>query len=309
MKQWDWDKNNRDPKKIKKSSKEKIFWKCEKNSEHTWSAQVTSRIYSNSHCPYCSGLYVTRENSIGIKFPHLLQEWDYNKNKTLDPFKIGIASNKAINWICKKDNRHEWRTTIWHRAIDGTNCPYCSGRNATADRNIVKSNPSFFKEWNYKKNTSVNPNNVLMRSGIKVWWVCKKGHEWKASPHLRSSGNGCPSCSQIELIDGTVVASLIEGYYYLILKNNGVKFLHNKRYSDKTKNRFDFYIPESNTYIEVTSFTKDNKYSVCDKSFYIKYLKKIVRKRKFVKLIGGNFQFIQRHLSMKEKNLVRKYSI
>ena len=29
----------------------------------------------------------------------------------------------------------------------------------------------------------------------KVWWLCKKGHEWEARINNRSKGSGCLYCS------------------------------------------------------------------------------------------------------------------
>lgn len=39
-------------------------------------------------------------------------------------------------------------------------------------------------------------------SGKKVWWKCQKGHSWKASIVSRNRGNGCPICSNHELLAG-----------------------------------------------------------------------------------------------------------
>ena len=37
----------------------------------------------------------------------------------------------------------------------------------------------------------------------KVWWKCKKGHEWQATPNQRTSrNNNCPYCSHRKLLKG-----------------------------------------------------------------------------------------------------------
>ena len=33
---------------------------------------------------------------------------------------------------------------------------------------------------------------------IKVWWICHKGHEWRATFKARLKGKGCPICDQIQ---------------------------------------------------------------------------------------------------------------
>jgi len=51
-----------------------------------------------------------------------------------------------------------------------------------------------YKEWDYNKN-HLPPQNYSNRSNKKVWWKCKNGHCWDASPNTRSKGHGCPYCS------------------------------------------------------------------------------------------------------------------
>ena len=51
------------------------------------------------------------------------------------------------------------------------------------------------KEWHPSKNGELTPYNVTCGSGKKVWWKCKKGHEWQAVIGDRVRGNGCPYCS------------------------------------------------------------------------------------------------------------------
>ncbi|WP_081825481.1 zinc-ribbon domain-containing protein [Bacillus sp. UNC41MFS5] len=35
---------------------------------------------------------------------------------------------------------------------------------------------------------------VTPGSDKKVWWICKKGHEWEAHIYSRNSGRGCREC-------------------------------------------------------------------------------------------------------------------
>ena len=39
-------------------------------------------------------------------------------------------------------------------------------------------------------------------SNVSVWWICSKGHEWKAAINTRTSGRGCPYCSGNYVLDG-----------------------------------------------------------------------------------------------------------
>jgi len=53
---------------------------------------------------------------------------------------------------------------------------------------------SLANEWNYEKNNSLTPMDITPNSGKKVWWKCKKGHEWQATVANRNRGSGCPVC-------------------------------------------------------------------------------------------------------------------
>ena len=63
------------------------------------------------------------------------------------------------------------------------------------ENSILFSYPEVAKEWNYEKNGNLRPEHVLSNSGKKVWWKCRKGHEWQAVIQSRSNGNGCPYCA------------------------------------------------------------------------------------------------------------------
>ena len=60
---------------------------------------------------------------------------------------------------------------------------------------LAHINPYIAKEWNYEKNGNKIPQKYTCKSGIKVWWKCEKGHEWKTSISNRSRGDGCPKCN------------------------------------------------------------------------------------------------------------------
>jgi hypothetical protein len=126
-------------------------------------------------------------------------------------------------------------------------------------------------------------------------------YEWEATVSSRTSGgNGCPKCSKIVLKDGTMWASKTEAYFYIQLVKNSKKFLYDGRYTGLGNRKYDFYLPEENKYIEVTSFHKKSK-----NVDYVKYLRNIVKKKRYVEnILRANFQFVQLKLSkFQEKEL------
>ena len=59
--EWDYEKNfPKMPKAFSSGSGEMIWWLCKKNAEHSWRAQILSRVKANkgkgSGCPFCRGI-------------------------------------------------------------------------------------------------------------------------------------------------------------------------------------------------------------------------------------------------------------
>lgn len=134
-------------------------------------------------------------NDISTVFPHLIKEWDYEKNGTLTPDSVSAHSNKKMWWKC--DKGHSFCSSPDHRSR-GQNCPFCSGKQVLAGFNdLATTMPSMAKEWDYEKNTEYNPTTITAGSKKKVWWKCQQcGHSWFTSPNSRRLGErGCPKCA------------------------------------------------------------------------------------------------------------------
>lgn len=66
----------------------------------------------------------------------------------------------------------------------------------TTENSLAKTHPELAKEWDYAKNGSLTPDMIHANSGMRVWWICPKGHEWEREINARvSSQSGCPQCS------------------------------------------------------------------------------------------------------------------
>ena len=146
-------------------------------------------------------LKVTAEYNLDKLYPELTKEWQLTKNKDLKPDKVTPGSHLKVWWRCGKG--HEWKASIYNR-IKGRGCPRCFQENrssifrkAAVKRSIslAINNLELSKEWHPTRNKSLSPYDVTPGSGKKVWWICNKGHEWKASIDHRARGRGCPYCS------------------------------------------------------------------------------------------------------------------
>jgi len=60
-----------------------------------------------------------------------------------------------------------------------------------------KEHPEIAVQWDHVKNNPLLPENFSSGSNKKVWWKCQNGedHEWKTAIHQRTTGTGCPFCS------------------------------------------------------------------------------------------------------------------
>ena len=198
MKEWDYEKNKSiDPYKVSSGSPKKVWWKCDNG--HEWKTSIQKR-NDGSNCPYCQNKLVKKGyNDIFTLFPNLEFEWDYEKNKSIDPYKVSSGSPKKVWWKC--NNGHIYNLEIF-RKCKGVLCPYCTNKRILSGYNDLKTLfPEIAKEWNYEKNKPVLPENISSNSNRKFWWKCDKGHEWLASPINRKKHN-CPYCCNQKIMFG-----------------------------------------------------------------------------------------------------------
>lgn len=85
----------------------------------------------------------------------------------------------------------------------GCGCPICAGRMLLPGENdLLTTHPPLAAEWHPKKNGTLTPRDLSAGTRRKVWWRCKKGHEWYASVASRANGTGCPVCAGKQVIPG-----------------------------------------------------------------------------------------------------------
>lgn len=202
--EWNYDRNeDLTPAKVTIGSNKKVWWKCPFG--HEWQSTIVNRTKQGNGCPYCSGRNaIPGVNDLQSAAPQLAEEWNYSKNGTLKPSLISRRSSKKVWWICSLCGK-EWQATIAHRS-DGRGCPECAKKTRVIKRNanlisivgsLAQNCPELAKEWHSTKNDDLSPDDVTSGSNQKVWWICSKGHEWKAVISSRAkNGTGCPMCSK-----------------------------------------------------------------------------------------------------------------
>lgn len=134
------------------------------------------------------------DHCIENKQTHLLSQWQPEKNNGISPHDVSSGSHYMAWWRC--EHGHEWQTSVFHRAVKGTGCPFCANRLPLPGVNTLADvYPELVSQWHPTKNEGLSPTDILPGTQRKVWWICEKGHEWEAGVRSRTRGHGCPVCS------------------------------------------------------------------------------------------------------------------
>jgi len=134
---------------------------------------------------------------------------------TLYRIREGLLSlnDSSIDFVVQRDQKDlEKKLTEVLYAITGILVDVDLERDAVAieslrERNekessLAFSNPEAATEWNYERNGSLIPEGFPANSSKKVWWKCRRGHEWQAAISSRNKNHGCPYCSGRYAVNG-----------------------------------------------------------------------------------------------------------
>ncbi|MDP7365999.1 MAG: zinc-ribbon domain-containing protein [Candidatus Pacebacteria bacterium] len=198
-----------------------------------------------------------KKEPLSITHPELSKEWHPTKNKPLTPKDVTFGSGKKVWWKCFNGEDHVWKQKVCHRT-NGSGCPFCSGRKASKEYSFFTENPKASDEWHPLKNGKLKPYEISPNHVNKVWWLCKRGHEWQATPNGRMRGRGCPYChsktSVMELMVYSEIKWIFEKVYLrkkvfnqecdvfiselpLAIEIDGVFWHKDRRKKDKLKNK------------------------------------------------------------------------
>lgn len=197
--QWHVSKNgDLTPDSVSYGSHKKIWWRCEKG--HEWQSAAYVRAEKRGGCPYCAGKSIAPGQEFASLYPDIAVQWHPDKNGKAQPDQYLPGSHTSVWWRCGQG--HEWKAAIKSR-VEGSNCPYCSGRAVLPGENDLKTvAPLLARQWHPTKNGNLRPTQVLPGSARKVWWRCERGHEWQAEVYSRTAGKGCPVCAGRVIVPG-----------------------------------------------------------------------------------------------------------
>jgi hypothetical protein len=166
------------------------------------------RAVHRKNCPVCAGYAKPNEmRKLGVtvaeKVPTLVDEW---ADAQCSPFGVRATSKRIIKWRCRRCG-HSWQAQVRDRTR-GSGCPICSRRMAAERTRIAKlaksgslaqKAPTLVSQFDTAKNVEVTIDSVSASSHRKLWWKCRKGHEWRQSPNqrlIRGRITDCPICAK-----------------------------------------------------------------------------------------------------------------
>ena len=123
--------------------------------------------------------------------PELMNLWSPRNEKSPSEFHHG--SNKYAYWLCET-NGHEIYRMIRLFVKNPKICSVCAGQEILPGFNgLAITHPEIAAQWDIERNRK-SPAEVSAGSKTSVFWLCPSGHSYKAQPHNRKNGRGCPIC-------------------------------------------------------------------------------------------------------------------
>lgn len=186
------------PTDVASGTARKVWWQCDKASDHFWLAPVGRRASRRDGCPFCRGVKVTHSNCLETVMPEIAAQWHPTRNGDLTPRDVVPGANRVIWWRCPQGPDHEWKAALANRTRRGDGCPFCRGIRASVTNSIAARHPELAAQWHPTLNGDLTPDHVPDGSAMKVWWQCPEGpdHQWHAQVYSRArAGMGCPFCA------------------------------------------------------------------------------------------------------------------
>lgn len=197
---WDYELNKIKPSKVKKSTEEKYWFRCDKG--HTFCSRPYKVSYairkgsSSKGCPYCGGKKVALENSFAGRSPDKLKYWDYSKNN-VSPDKIAFYTEELYWFRC--DKGHSYLSKPHSVAMSkGSGCRICTGREVLEGYNdlLTTDTDLVAKYWDSEL-SGIFPSEVTRQSVKLANWKCVKcgnSYEQRIDSRVNSVGL-CPDCA------------------------------------------------------------------------------------------------------------------
>jgi len=158
-------------------------------------------------------------NDLATLNPTLLADWDYDRNRDLDPTSLSPNAHGKAWWKCATCGL-QWHAQIKARNR-GTGCPECGKKKQTETLiarklqsvgSLASNNPELAAQWHPTRNGDLSPEDVLPNANRKAWWRCPTCRiDWEAYIASRNQGVGCPECGKMKSVTARHAQRIADG--------------------------------------------------------------------------------------------------
>ncbi|AQM73054.1 restriction endonuclease [Noumeavirus] len=197
---WDYSKNKESPREVFAGSNKKFWFNCGM-CKHSFES-VLGSILNGCFCPFCANKKLCSLTDCEMCHKksfasHKKAEfWDFEKNiKT--PREVFSTSHKKF-WFGCGECKHSFESAL-SDVHSGCFCPFCGNQKLCALKTCeICPEKTFMKHkrakyWDLEKNKKL-PNEVFRGSHEKIWFKCKKGHNFHSQLQNVARGSWCPLC-------------------------------------------------------------------------------------------------------------------
>lgn len=191
---------DRTPEDFVAGSGHMAWWRCREEG-HEFQSTIVNRTFHNRRCRYCTRQEVHPTTSLAVTHPDAAALWHPTRNGSLTPRDVLSGSKKKVWWVCKAQNHHYFAPILTQSR--GSRCNICAGRVVDEQNCMRTTRPDFARQFHPTKNGSLTPDLLMAGTSKRIFWLCEKGHHWRATGANRVTCNtGCPYCSNAAVWTG-----------------------------------------------------------------------------------------------------------
>lgn len=181
LRMWHDEKNKDAATDVLARSYRSAWWICSQGHDFQRAPRMMLR---DASCPRCG----VAGRSLADTHPGLADSWDADRNAALVLADVTAEDAHVRWWRCAKGHSFQ-RAPL--QMVNDPACPHC----ALAGASLAARFPQLAAEWHPLRNGEVGPDQVEPDHKMTAWWLCSKGHEFRATVRSRTSGGGrCPTC-------------------------------------------------------------------------------------------------------------------
>lgn len=258
--EWDYEKNDTSPNKVKYSSGKPAWWIC--SCGYRWKTRISHRTSAGSGCPKCNPGRIQIKECISDN--EFMLSMFLSSSDGRDCNEISVLSPDPVSWRCECG--YAWKCAPRH--FKG--CPLCLGKvtpegNKTYILTRSVADIPIMNSMFDKENNIMSPHHVPYSSSRKAHWICPSGHIWHSYVYqvygsVSKGFTGCPYCSHSVSSPEDSIFDFLSSIVYCDIERNSRHVI--------PPYEVDFYIPEKSIAIEFNGLYWHSEKRVPSKEYH-----------------------------------------